>query len=391
VEIDRVYGGIPRFLPEAPWSKRLALRLLRAVPARVETVLFGEVLTVAAVRGGSDVVFVCADPEALVPEVSQRRLVEFLARGGFDLVFPVSNESPDSALKSPPGFNYATVSDLVEVAGLMAAGGAIPSSISRADFPVYAARRSFLSGFPSALSLSELPRTAGSSARMAVDRGAYVHRYGDLDASERMDLVDRIPPGARTVLDVGCAQGAPAGALRRRGVEEIVGIEPDPDDARIAASRYDRVVAARLDAIVEERWSGHFDAILFGDVLEHLEDPGLALEQVRGWLSPQGRIVASVPNVGNSAVVADLIEGRFDYIPYSILSGTHLRFFTRSSLSDLFESCGYVPEEISGIPGEPTPRVRAWTEHLAALSGGRRDLAVTEFVIVARAAAKESD
>ncbi len=212
-----------------------------------------------------------------------------------------------------------------------------------------------------------------------------MHRYGALDASERRDLVDRIPAGALSVLDVGCAQGAPARALRDRGIAEIVGIEPDPEDARIASSRYDRVLCGRLDSFSEAAWKNRFDAILFGDVLEHLEDPGIALEQVRPWLSARGRIVASVPNVGNSAVIADLLEGRFDYIPYSILSGTHVRFFTRRSLSDLFESCGYVAEEISGIESEPTPRVRLWQERLAALSGGPRDLSVTEFIIVARA------
>ncbi len=228
-------------------------------------------------------------------------------------------------------------------------------------------------------------RALGSFGEDGVGPGAYVHRYGDLGASERADLAERMPAGARSVLDVGCARGASARPLRSRGVEEIVGIEPDAGDARAAAQRYDRVVCSRLEAVRGEEWQGRFDAILFGDVLEHLEDPGLALEQVRPWLSPRGRIVASVPNVGHAAVVGDLLQGRFDYIPYSILSGTHVRFFTRRSLSDLFESCGYAPEEIAGVEPEPTPRVRACAERLAALSPGNADLAVTEFLIVARA------
>ncbi len=108
MELDRVYGGVPRFSQEARWSKRLALRLLRAVPARLETDLFGEVPAVGAARGGSEVVFVCADPEALVPEISQRRLVRAVLERGLDLVFPVSNESPDAALRSAPAFSYVT-------------------------------------------------------------------------------------------------------------------------------------------------------------------------------------------------------------------------------------------------------------------------------------------
>ena len=189
---------------------------------------------------------------------------------------------------------------------------------------------------------------------------------------------------------MGCCRGAAADSLRRRGVTEIVGIEPEPANARAAASVYDSVVCGRLEAVGGEEWTGRFDAILFGDVLEHLEDPGLALEQVRPWLSVRGRIIASVPNVGHTSVVADLLEGRFEYIPYSILSGTHVRFFTRSSLSDLFESSGYSPEEISGIEPRLTPRMSIWLERFAALSGGRRDLGVSEFVIVARVASAEN-
>ncbi len=388
MDLDRVYGGTPRFLQEQQWSKRLALRLLREVPARMETVLFGRVPTVANARGSSEIVFVCVDAEALVPPIAQRRLAEWLLERNLDLVLPVSNESPDPVLKSAPDSSYVTPSGLLEIAALFAANCARPELLSQANFPVFAIRRSLLGRFPPDLPLEALPRAA-AGARMAVDRGAYVHRYGALEASERSDLVERIPEGARAVLDVGCAQGASAQRLRDRGVAEIVGIEPEIEDARVAASRYDRVVCCRLDAVSGEPWEGRFDAILFGDVLEHLDDPGLALEQVRPWLSSRGRVVASVPNVGHAAILADLLEGRFDYIPYSILSGTHVRFFTRRSLTELFESCGYAPDHIAEVKPDPTPRVRQWTERLAPLSEGNADLAVTEFLIVARSAAQQ--
>ena len=391
MELDRVYGGVPRFPQEARWSKRLALRFLREVPARREVELFGEIPTVAAARGDAEAVFVCADPEALVPEISQRRLIGALLDGGFDFVFPVSNESSDPSLVSAPAFHYVTPSDLVETAELMAGGHRAAEAIARADCPVYAARRSFLGRIPPGTPLGDAPRRADASAKMAVDRGAYVHRYGDLAESERADLAELIPEGSRAVLDVGCARGASARALRSRGVEEIVGIEPDAPDARVAATRYDLVVARRLEDVSGEDWKGRFDAVLFGDVLEHLEDPGIALEQVRPWLSRRGRVVASVPNLAHAAILADLLEGKFDYIPYSILSGTHVRFFTRGSLADLFESSGYVPERITGILAEPTPRGRIWQERLSALAGGLKDLASTELVIVARAAGEPEE
>src|SRR5439155_14506700 len=120
-----------------------------------------------------------------------------------------------------------------------------------------------------------------------------------------------------------CSRGATAAALRARGVETIVGIEPDPEDAAAAALAYDRVFADRLEDVGEDL-AGQFDAILFGDVLEHLEDPSDALCRVRPWLSERGVVVASVPNAGHWSILDDLLRGRFDYVPYSVLSGTHV-------------------------------------------------------------------
>jgi len=388
---DRVYGGVPRFSAEAPWSRRLAVRLLRGVPAVRETIRFGETPTVADAAGESPIVFVCADPEALVPAAAQERMIASLdAMPDVALMFPVSNESEADALRRPPGFAYASLSELEDFATEAARSGAV-FPVASASFPVYAVRREALAGIPSGTALAALPAAlaplpaalAATGRRLAADSGAYVHRYGAMDASPRTDLVAKLPAGAASILDVGCSQGATGAALREAGVREIVGVEPDPGDAAIAERSYDRVVCARLEDVVE-RWEGAFDAVLFGDVLEHLEDPSEALVRVRPWLAPQGRVVASVPNVANWAVIGGLLEERFDYVPYSTLSGTHLRFFTRRTATDLFEACGYVVESIDGIPGDPPAAGRALVAKLSAVPGASPDLGVVEWLVVAR-------
>ncbi len=203
-----------------------------------------------------------------------------------------------------------------------------------------------------------------------------------MDASAREDLAARVPSGARAVLDVGCSRGATAAALRARGVGRIVGIEPDPEDAAAAAAVYDEVRAARLEAVADD-FAGRFDAILFGDVLEHLEDPSDALVRVRPWLAPGGLLVASVPNLGHWAVVDDLLRGRFDYVPYSLLSGTHVRFFTRRTLADLFEASGYRVRAIDAVVLPASPAGRDRLERLRAFPGASPDLEVSEFLAVA--------
>ena len=83
-------------------------------------------------------------------------------------------------------------------------------------------------------------------------------------------------------------------------------------------------------------------------------------------------------------VVADLLDGHFDYVPYSILSGTHIRFFTRRTLVDLFEACGYRVERIDTVTFPASPEGTQKDAALAALPGACTDLTAAEFLAVAR-------
>ncbi|HEY4231214.1 MAG TPA: class I SAM-dependent methyltransferase [Thermoanaerobaculia bacterium] len=329
-----------------------------------------------------------ADPEAyLLPDAARRLVAGLAERSDLALVLPVTNEpvgASEEARATPP-FLYSTPTLLAEAAAAVAARNeSLRPSRSPAS-PVYAIRRHVLRTLPPDLPLARAPEEAAENGfRAAVDPCAYLHRYGAMDASPREDLAARVPSGAASVLDVGCSQGATAPALRERGVTRIVGIEPDAEDAAQAARVYDRVLSVPLEDVAED-WTGAFDAVLFGDVLEHLEDPSDALARVRPWLSARGVVIASVPNSGHWSIVDDLLRGRFDYVPYSLLSGTHVRLFTRRTLTDLFEASGYRVEELATtvLPASPAGRQRL--ERLCSLPGASPDLEVSEFLAVARA------
>ena len=333
--------------------------------------------------GDSPIVLVHADSEAyLVPEAGERLVRALEADPGLELAAPVTNEPWCEEARCAPPFAYLTPTLLAEAAaGIARAAGVLRRAAAPAS-PVYAVRRAALSRFHPATPLDALPARGGW--RGAIDPGAYLHRYGAMDASPREDLAARVPEGTGSVLDVGCSRGATAPSLRARGVRWIAGIEPDPEDASAASEAYDRVLCARLEEVGDD-FAGRFDAILFGDVLEHLEDPSEALARVRPWLTPAGVVVASVPNLGHWAVVDDLLRGRFDYVPYSILSGTHVRFFTRRTVEDLFEACGYRIRSIETVVLPVSPDGAARRDRLRAFPGSSEDLDVAEFVVVASA------
>jgi len=377
---------MPRFAAEAPWAWRLLARYLRQLPARRRTEAPGRPLTVADAAGDSPIVLVHADPEAyLLPDVGLRLVESLAASPAFSVVLPVSNEPWTEEARLTPGAAYLTPTLLAEAARSVAASGAGLVSASAPASPVVAVRREVLRALAGELPLERVAEEAHARGfRAAIDRGAYLHRYGAMDASSREDLAERLPAGTRTVLDVGCSRGATAQTLRARGVEQIVGIEPDSEDAAAAGRLYDRVIATRLEEI-DEDFSRRFDAILFGDVLEHLEDPSEALARVRPWLSRSGVLIASVPNLGHWAIVDDLLRGRFEYVPYSILSGTHIRFFTRRTLEDLFEASGYRVRTIDTVVLPPSPEGGARLARLRTFPGASPDLDVAEFIAVAEA------
>jgi 2-polyprenyl-3-methyl-5-hydroxy-6-metoxy-1,4-benzoquinol methylase len=398
-DFDVVLGGVPRFAAESRWAWRLARRYLRALPARGCVELFGTRPAVSDARaaGESAFVLVQADPEAYLPPVAAERLLLAVAAGGDGVVasVPVTNEPWSEETRSAPPFAYHTPTLLDEaVSSVALSGGPRRAASAEVASPVFAVRRGALASLPPDLPLDEAVRAlAATPGRVVIEPAAYVHRYGAMDGQAREDLAARIPAGASAVLDVGCSHGATAPALRRAGVARIVGIEPDLGDAAEAAKAYDQVLPVALEAIAgeaERQLVGQFDAILFGDVLEHLENPAAALVRVRPWLSERGAVVASVPNVGHWSVIADLVAGRFDYVPYSILSGTHVRFFTRRTLVDLFEACGYGVRSIETVRFDPSPEGARRLAALRAIPGASADLDAVEFIATA-AAVSQSD
>jgi O-antigen biosynthesis protein len=146
----------------------------------------------------------------------------------------------------------------------------------------------------------------------------------------------------KRVLDVGISTGYVAEVLAKRGCR-VTGIELDPEAARQAEEHCERVVVGDVETLdVYEKLGGErFDVIVFGDVLEHLRDPLRTIERLKPLLHPEGYVVASIPNVAHGSVRLALMQGRFQYQPLGLLDNTHLRFFTRESMQQLFSDAGF--------------------------------------------------
>ena len=173
-------------------------------------------------------------------------------------------------------------------------------------------------------------------------------------------LMVELVGGTKRVLDVGCATGYLAQALTERGCT-VSGVEFDEKAAEEARPHLDRLVIGDIEELdlAEAFGDDRFDVIVFGDVLEHLRDPVPVLRSARKLLADRGSVVASIPNIAHGSVRLALMAGRFDYQALGLLDSTHVRFFTRSSIEDLFRAVDLVPIDVrrttAGFFDTPVP------------------------------------
>ena len=179
------------------------------------------------------------------------------------------------------------------------------------------------------------------------------YAFREVDLQEKGDTRTQqvLMVGTRKeVLEIGPASGYVTKALRKRGCN-VTCVEVDSKAARAARKYATRMINADIETMdLEKELGGEtYDVILFGDVLEHLKDPKAILRRLRPYLKTAGHVVATVPNVAHGSVRLLLLDGRFDPQATGILDRTHLHFYTRRTLLELFRDAGYSVERVEEI------------------------------------------
>lgn len=143
----------------------------------------------------------------------------------------------------------------------------------------------------------------------------------------------RLPPiPAGRLLELGCASGAYMEELRRAGWA-VEGIEFSAEAAEQARAKSLKVQVATVESAEPPERS--VDVIAAWMVLEHLHEPVAALRKLRGWVKPDGYLVASVPDAGawERRLFADCW--------YALQLPTHLYHYDPKSLAGVLRSAGW--------------------------------------------------
>lgn len=364
----------------ASWQSEMLLR----AEGGIELAMYDpeEPASYAAAELESDHVLVVTDPLLLPPAKLVTRLREVLVHTSEVVAaLPVSNEAENAAQRLAAPRPYLTLRELQQVTAEMQARGGDPEVVKwdSSDPAAYLCRTTFLDG------IVDPPRRAIAGRQVVISPADYIHRWSSLRGQTRTDLLARISPEAKAILEFGCGEAPLGEALKKRQRCRVVGIELDPRAAAVARKRIDDVYcgdAREIIGIVEER----FDWIIGGDIVEHIDEPWSFLADLRRVAAPGGHLLLSIPNVANAAVVNDLIHGRFDYVYMGLTCVGHLRFFTRRTIEEMLTIAGWTVVEV--VPQE-TIATRGRDELLAALAAARMthskdDLLPAGYYVVAR-------
>ena len=146
-----------------------------------------------------------------------------------------------------------------------------------------------------------------------------------------LDVIERQGAGRR-LLDLGCWVGFLLDEAGERGWS-AKGVEPSRFASEFARDELG------LDVITDDLFTaplgaGAFDAVVLGDVIEHLPRPAEALERIATLLAAEGVIAMMLPDAGSR--LARLMGKRW----WSVIP-THVQFFTRKSMRTLLEREGW--------------------------------------------------
>jgi SAM-dependent methyltransferase len=144
---------------------------------------------------------------------------------------------------------------------------------------------------------------------------------------ERIPILQAAIGRGRRVLDLGCRSGA----LTRHFLDgnEVVGLDVDA----AALAKAEALGITPIQANVEEPLpfeDASFDAVVAGELLEHLQFPDALVAEIRRVLRPGGVAVGSVPN-------AFRVQSRLRFLRGKPPEDdpTHLRMFSPGAMREL--------------------------------------------------------
>jgi SAM-dependent methyltransferase len=160
---------------------------------------------------------------------------------------------------------------------------------------------------------------------------------------------------APALLDVGCATGALILRMRERGWR-VTGVEISPS---AEYARRERGLDVRGIPLEENHFpSASFDIVLASHLIEHLNDPGSFVREVKRILKSGGRLFITTPNI--AGFQSRIFRGRWRSAIFD-----HLYLFSVKTLTALLGGAGFQIEGVYTWGGLAAGAAPAWLKKAA--------------------------
>jgi 2-polyprenyl-3-methyl-5-hydroxy-6-metoxy-1,4-benzoquinol methylase len=154
---------------------------------------------------------------------------------------------------------------------------------------------------------------------------------------------------ATRVLDIGCGNGALAGALATAGFD-VTGCDDDPGGIEIARRA---VPAARFEAVgvyddPARLGAADFDVAVATEVVEHLFRPAALPRFAAAALKARGHLILTTPYHGYLKNLAVSLANGWDQHLSPLWDGGHIKFWSPATITRLLTQEGYDVVSITG-------------------------------------------
>ena len=162
--------------------------------------------------------------------------------------------------------------------------------------------------------------------------------------------------GAASLLELGLGHGITTGVFEQHFKRHVV-VDASPAVIENFRKKFPRSKVEIAESYFETfDTPERFDVVVFGYILEHVDDPVAILKHFRQFLAPGGRMFLSVPNaeVLNRKLghLAGLLPDMQLLSEHDLLLG-HKRYYTVESLQQDIRQAGYEVRRLEGIYLKP--------------------------------------
>jgi 2-polyprenyl-3-methyl-5-hydroxy-6-metoxy-1,4-benzoquinol methylase len=188
----------------------------------------------------------------------------------------------------------------------------------------------------------------------------YAQKDSTYFSHSRSEIIPLLPERVSRIFELGCGNGSTLRMIKScNDVVFCAGLDIDRTSVETARQYLDLAICADIEVTDLPDAVRDIDVILCLDVLEHLVDPWQAVKKLHERLSPEGIIIASIPNIRYFRASLPLVfAGRWQLQDQGTLDRTHLRFFVKESAVELMTCSGLHLHEVRSTGFEKGRKAR---------------------------------